>query len=169
MGIQNLNIDICNEAHCLFSADEGWMVVQEEKKEKSRGILSKHHVYIDKCTSYVSTPYPELLENMRKHVACWTQKHWVIWNGHSQRNRSHQADVAEQRWGCHHHPPQVLEKIWPITYNSRRFSGLFVIHTNQDNIIVKNNSKGMPYLDLASWRLKLRYLLCKRQCRLSKR
>ncbi len=35
-----------------------------------------------------------------------------------------------------------------MTYNSRRNGGHFVIHTNQGNIIVKNNSKGMPYLDI---------------------
>ncbi len=56
--------------------------------------------------------------------------------------------MAEQRWSCHHHPLKVLEKIWPATYNSRRYGRLFVIHTNQGKIIVKNNSKGMPYLNL---------------------
>ena len=45
-------------------------------------------------------------------------------------------------------PLKVLEKIWPVTYNSRRFDGSFIIHANQGNIIVKNNRKGMPYLDL---------------------
>ncbi len=45
-------------------------------------------------------------------------------------------------------PLKVLEKIWPVTYDSRCNGGRFVIHTNQGNIIVKNNSKGMPYLDI---------------------
>ena len=45
-------------------------------------------------------------------------------------------------------PLKVLEKIWPVTYNSRRFDGSFIIHANQGNIIVKNNSKGMLDLDL---------------------
>ena len=45
-------------------------------------------------------------------------------------------------------PLKVLEKIWPLTYDSRRFTGKFIIHTNQGNTIVKNNSKGIPYLDL---------------------
>ncbi len=43
---------------------------------------------------------------------------------------------------------KVLEKIPPVTYNSRCNGGRFVIHTNQGNIIVKNNSKGMPYLNI---------------------
>ena len=45
-------------------------------------------------------------------------------------------------------PLKVLEKIWLVTYDSRRVGGSFVIHANQGNIIIKNNSKGMPYLDL---------------------
>ncbi len=45
-------------------------------------------------------------------------------------------------------PLKVLEKIWPVTYDSRCNDGLFVIHTNQGKIIIKNDSKGMPHLDL---------------------
>jgi hypothetical protein len=45
-------------------------MVQEEKEEKSGvgSILSKHHVYIDTCASYASTPHPKLLENTRKQA-----------------------------------------------------------------------------------------------------
>jgi hypothetical protein len=35
-----------------------------------------------------------------------------------------------------------------VSYDSRRNGGCFIIHTNQGNIIVKNNSKGMPYLNV---------------------
>ncbi len=45
-------------------------------------------------------------------------------------------------------PLKVLEKIWPVSYDSKRNGGYFVIHTDQGSIIVKNNSKGMPYLDV---------------------
>ncbi len=45
-------------------------------------------------------------------------------------------------------PFKVLKKIWPVTYDSRCNGGRFIIHTNQGNIIVKNNSKGMPYLNI---------------------
>ena len=31
-----------------------------------RGILLKHHIYIDTCASYASTPYPDLLKNIDK-------------------------------------------------------------------------------------------------------
>ena len=33
-----------------------------------QGILSPHHTYIDTCTSYSSTPYPELLSNLKKEA-----------------------------------------------------------------------------------------------------
>jgi hypothetical protein len=34
-------------------------------------------------------------------------------------------------------PLKILEKIWPVTYDSRCYGGLFLIHTNQGKIIVK--------------------------------
>ena len=45
-------------------------------------------------------------------------------------------------------PLKILEQIWPVTYDSRRHGGKFVLKTDQGNIIIKNNGKGMPYLDL---------------------
>jgi hypothetical protein len=45
-------------------------------------------------------------------------------------------------------PLKVLKKKWPITYNSRCHNGQFVWHTDQGDIFIKNNSKGMPYLDI---------------------
>jgi hypothetical protein len=45
-------------------------------------------------------------------------------------------------------PLKVLKKIWLITYDSRLHGGKFVWHTDQGDIIIKNNSKGMPYLDI---------------------
>jgi hypothetical protein len=35
-----------------------------------------------------------------------------------------------------------------VTFDSRRNGGRFVIHTSQGNIIIKNNSKGMSYLNI---------------------
>jgi hypothetical protein len=45
-------------------------------------------------------------------------------------------------------PLKILEQIWPVSYDSRRHGGNFVLKTDQGDIIVKNNGKGMPYLDL---------------------
>jgi hypothetical protein len=45
-------------------------------------------------------------------------------------------------------PLKFLKKVWPVTCNSRRHNGQFVLHTDQGDIFIKNNSKGMPYLDI---------------------
>jgi hypothetical protein len=45
-------------------------------------------------------------------------------------------------------PLKVYKKIWPITYNSRCHNGQFVWHIDQGDILIKNNSKRMPYLDI---------------------
>ncbi len=45
-------------------------------------------------------------------------------------------------------PLKQLEKLWHVTYNLARHGGSFVVHTDGGNIVVKNNDKGMPYLDL---------------------
>ncbi len=66
-GVQNLNIDDCDDEHNLFSADNGYGLVQKQAKGV-RGILSPYHAYIDTCASYSSTPYPELLLNLKKQA-----------------------------------------------------------------------------------------------------
>jgi hypothetical protein len=67
-GVQNLNIGNCEEGHGLFlpKKDEGLAIVQDKEKEEKgvRGILSKHHLYIDTCTSYAYTLYCEHLGNV---------------------------------------------------------------------------------------------------------
>jgi hypothetical protein len=45
-------------------------------------------------------------------------------------------------------PLKVLDKIWTITYDSRHHGGKFIWHTDQGDIVIKNNSKGMPYLEI---------------------
>ncbi len=65
-------------------------------------------------------------------------------------------------------PLKVLEKIWSIRYNFRCFDGSFVIHANQGNIIIKNTSKGMPYLDPRKLEAKVvRCPSCRLWCRSS--
>ncbi len=68
-GVQNLNIDNCSEEHNLFSADDGYGLIQKQVKGV-RGILSSHHAFIDTCASYSSTPYKELILNLKKQVWC---------------------------------------------------------------------------------------------------
>ncbi len=41
-----------------------------------------------------------------------------------------------------------LEKLCPVTYDSTRNRGTFVCRTKDGNVVLRNNDKGMPYLDL---------------------
>jgi hypothetical protein len=124
--------------------------VKPQGQKGIRGILLPHHVYIDTCTSYASTPYPHLLKNLKK------EKRALV--GHSNMGsggmkKSGEMGAVEQMWLNEGGvapiiPLKILKKIWPVSYDSRRNGGCFVIHTDQENIIVKNNNKGMPYLDI---------------------
>jgi hypothetical protein len=161
-GVQNLNIEDCVQEHSLISADDNYKMFQREKKVITKemhfpwekrgihGILSPHHMYIDTCATFASTPYPHLLANLKK------EEHALM--GHSnmgsgRMEMSSKMGAVNQMWLNEGGvatiiPLKVLEKIWPVTYDSGRNGGHFLIHTNQGNIIVKNNSKGMPYFNI---------------------
>ena len=114
------------------------------------GVLLKYHVYIDTCASYSSTPYPELLKNIEQ------QKCGLV--GHSNTgscgmDKAGDLGAIKQVWLNEGGvativPLKVLEQIWPVTYDFKRHGGKFVLRTDQGNIVIKNNSKGMLYLDL---------------------
>jgi hypothetical protein len=113
-------------------------------------ILSPHRVYINTCASYASSPYPHLLKNLKKEE-CALMGHSNMGSGGMEM--SGKMGAVEQMWLNEGGvatiiPLKVLEKIWPVSCDSRRNGGCFVIHANQGNIIVKNNNKGMPYLDV---------------------
>jgi hypothetical protein len=65
VGIQNIKIDKCNKEHTLFSANDGYGLIQKQEKGV-QGILSPYHTYIETCASYASIPYPHLLANLKK-------------------------------------------------------------------------------------------------------
>ena len=152
VGVQNLHIDDYKEGHGLFTSgeDEGLAFAQKGGERGVCGILSKHHVYIDTCASYASTPYPELLKNIEQ------QKHGLV--GHSNAgscgmDKAGDLGAIKQVWLNEGGiativPLKILEQIWPVTYNSKCHGGKFVLKTDQGNIIIKNNGKGMPYLNL---------------------
>jgi hypothetical protein len=154
VGVQNLNIGNCEEGHSLFSSkkDKGLSIVQDEEKEEEVvwGIISKFHLYINTCTSYASTPYRKHLENME------VQECGLV--GHSNTglcgmDTAGDMGAIKQMWLNKGRvattvPLKVLEKIWPVIYDSRRHSGKLVWHTDQGDIVIKNNSKGMLYLDI---------------------
>ena len=72
IGVDNLNIEDCDDAHALFSTEAGCKkkectLVQRNAKGV-QGILPPDHLYINTCASYPSTPYPEILSNIKtKH------------------------------------------------------------------------------------------------------
>ena len=51
-------------------------------------------------------------------------------------------------------PLKKLEKLWHAVYDSRRHGGTFVLCTDAGDIVLKNNYKGMPYLDLKEFKAK---------------
>ncbi len=115
-----------------------------------QGILSPYHAYINTCASYASTPYPELLLNLKKEL------HGLI--GHSnagscRMDLSGLLGALEQVWLNEGRvatiiPLKQLEKLCPVTYDSTRNGGAFICCTKDGNVMLRNNDKGMTYLDL---------------------
>ena len=51
-------------------------------------------------------------------------------------------------------PLKQLKKLCPVVYDSTCNGGAFVYRTKDGNIVLKNNGKGMPYLDLREFEAK---------------
>jgi hypothetical protein len=45
-------------------------------------------------------------------------------------------------------PLKSLEKLCPVRYDSSRNGGVFICRTKDGDVVLKNNGKGMPYIDL---------------------
>ena len=45
-------------------------------------------------------------------------------------------------------PLKQLEKLCPVRYDSSRNGGAFICRTKDGDVVLKNNGKGMPYIDL---------------------
>ena len=45
-----------------------------------------------------------------------------------------------------------LEKICPVRYDSSRNGGAFICRTKDSDVVLKNNGKGMPYIDLREFK-----------------
>ena len=133
----------------LFSTDDGQGLVQKQAKGV-RGILSPHHMYVDMCTSYASTPFTYLLTNVKEQArvlmgdsnagSCSMNSSGEV--GALKKVRLNKGRVATIL------PLKELEKLWHVVFDSRHHGGAFVLNTDAGNIVLKNNDKGMPYLDL---------------------
>jgi len=51
-------------------------------------------------------------------------------------------------------PLKQLETLCPVVYDSTRNGGAFICRTNNGDAVLKNNKKGMPYLDLREFEAK---------------
>jgi hypothetical protein len=110
-------------------------------------------VYINTCARYSSTPYPELLSNLKKQV------HGLI--GYSNAGScgmdySGSLGALKQVWLNEDGetaiiPLKQLETLCPVVYNSTRNEGAFICRTTEGDVVLKNNGKGMPYLDLSEF------------------
>jgi hypothetical protein len=143
--MQNININSRNEEHTLFSADDGHGLVQKQAKGV-RGILSPHHMYIDTCASYASTPYAHLLTNLKK------QARGLV--GHSNAglcsmSSSGEIEALKNVWlnkggVATILPLKELEKLWHVVYDSR----------HQATLSSRTMTKVCPTLTLRSLRPK---------------
>ena len=88
-GMQNFSIDLIDkeehkidepgEGHGLSLTNDGCALIQspclgakyeEDGRRGCGALLNKWHLFIDTCASYASTPYPEILKNLRKQKVC---------------------------------------------------------------------------------------------------
>jgi len=151
-GVQNFSIDSIDEeeheidepeeGHGLSLTNNGCALIQspclgakyEEDGRKGYGaLLNKWHLFIDTCASYASTTYPEILENLRQQKMCL--------RGHTNTGSTtidHAGELGDIKpmWlneggVASVVPLKILEKIWPVSYNSARGMnpGKFIIHT----------------------------------------
>jgi len=155
-GVHNLNIDDCDKEHNLFSADNGYWLIQKQARGV-QGILSPYHAYINTCASYSSTPYPELLSNLKKQ-ACELISHRNA--GLCGMDSSGSLGALKQVWLKQQGgvatiiPLKQLKKLCPVVYDSTCNGGAFICCTKDGNVVLKNNNKGMPYLDLREFEAK---------------
>jgi hypothetical protein len=117
-----------------------------------RGILSPNHLYINTRTTYVSMLYREILKNLKKQLRslCGHTN-----SGSTMMDKAGNLGVMEKMWLNKGGVASVillkiLEKIWPVSYHSAKGMnpGQFVIHADAGDLVVHNNQKGMPYLNL---------------------
>jgi hypothetical protein len=150
-----VNIVDCEAGLGLFLSekDEGVTIVQDDEKEEKgvQGILSKYQLYINTCANYASTKYREHLGNMEVQE-CGLVRHSNA--GLCGMDTARDMGAIKHVWLNKRGvavivPLKVVKKIWSVTYDSRHHDGqLFVWHIDQGDILIKNNSKGMPYLDI---------------------
>ncbi len=158
MGAQNLNSKDCDKEHNLFLADGGYGLVQILQKQAKgvQCILSLYRTYIDTCASYASTPYPGL------HLSLKKEPYRLVLHsnaGSCGMDSGSMFGVLKQVWLNKSGVAMIillkhLEELCPVVYNTTHNRGTFICRTKYGNIVLKNNKKGMLYLDLREFKAK---------------
>ena len=137
-------MDGCDDLECHL--------VQKGCKLGCTGILNPNHLYIDTCAAYASTPHAHFIDNLEKqrsHLRGHTNAGSAVMTragtmGELKKVWLNEGGVASVV------PLKLLEKNQPISYHSTKGMnpGHFVIHTREGDIVCRNNTCGMPYLNL---------------------
>jgi len=154
-GIHNLNIEDCNKEQNLILANTGYWLVQKQAKGV-HSIYSPYHAYIVTCASFSSTPYPELLLNLKKQ-ACRLIGHSNA--GSCGMDSSGLLGTLDQVWlnvgrVATIIPLKQLKKLCPMVYDSTHNRGTFICHTKDSNIVLKTMARACPTLTSGSLRPK---------------
>jgi hypothetical protein len=151
-GVHHLSVIECDNGHGLFTANIEECALIQKNNKGVRGILSPNHLYIDTCATYPSTPYAKLLANLMKQLSGLLGH---TNSGSTRMDKAGKLGMIKQMWlnkggVASVVPLKILEKIWPISYHSLRGMNAshFVIHAKEGDIVVQNNKRGMPYLNL---------------------
>ncbi len=145
-GVQNLSIEDCNKGHGLFTTqDEGECALARGSGGGMHGILSLNHLYIDMCTSYASTPYREILENLKKQLRCLCRH---TNSGLMTMDKAGALGAMKKMWLNKDGvtsviPLKILEKTWPVSHHLAKgmSPGQFIIHADAGDIMVHNNRR----------------------------
>jgi hypothetical protein len=137
VGIDNLNV------HGLS------LLGSSQSSKKVLDILKPHHLLVDSCASYCSTPYRGLLKDIAP------QGTGLIGHGNAGSKFMKEAGsigALDKVWVNEEGitniiPLSELIKICRVTFHSGT-SDRFTVHTKEGPVELCNNEAGMPYIDL---------------------
>jgi hypothetical protein len=112
--------------------DGGAMVQPKKEMTEVHNILSPYHVYIDKCASYASTPYPQILHHLMRQARGLVRHSYA---GLCAMNSSGELSTIKQMWLNKGGMATIIllkqiELIWPVSYNSGSNGCPFIIHSD---------------------------------------
>jgi hypothetical protein len=161
-GAQNLNIEDSEEPEATpppkFCPQTGQQLLNvhgltllgsAKSSKQVLDVLKPHHLLVDSCASYCSTPYRELLDKIAP------QDTGLIGHGNAgstYMNEAGSIGSLDKVWLNEEGianilPLSELIKICRVTFDSEK-SDRFTVHTKAGPVELSNNEAGMPYIDL---------------------